>query len=295
MIFITNHKVKPVSAPEKNKEEVSGIEFEDLSEHDHAHGLNKVDGFNSDLKNRFTFIKIPFSTYVKIDNFIRQPIFGQTVQYTFNFINPDGRIPDLETHHFDTTTYYHEQPYCRLACSKVHAMMSLSDKTSEVPVKNKGCFQELTKSPVHDSMSHETDNTFNNPCPSPIVAKIQVPVVLGEYDMEICLEETTLIDKGIVSIMDVSKEVILTNCKFLPTSFSPSLDQTNRIASSGILFVEGYIQEGIEYIPAINREMKPPREWLKKVFYQIEQKTMIDLKIQLLQIQQVKASDTNYK
>lgn len=288
VIFITNHKARLVSAPHKQKKTVVG---KDLNE-EQAYEMNEMDSIHSDLKNHYKLLKIPFTTYKKINQFLYPPISGHTNQQTINYASPHRQTTDLETYHFDTTTYYQEHPYCRLSCSNIQTIFNLSNQPAVVPVKNNTIFQELTKYPVQNSFSKETNEMISSSAkPSPLSARIQVPVVLGEYNMEICIDETTQINKGIVGIKEVSKEVVLTHCHFLPTSYSPSFDQTKKIASAGTLFVEGFIQEGIKYIPAINHERTPPREWIKKVFTHIDQKIMIDLKIQLLQIQQVETTD----
>ncbi|MBZ5753383.1 BC_2427 family protein [Metabacillus rhizolycopersici] len=284
MKFINNHKITSFSAPKNTKAEARDFDFVELSNYKNANKNTTLTGSNTSIGNQVKFIKIPFSTYIKIDDFLQQPIFGHTAQHLLNFKDQTGLNPDLKTHQLNTTTYYHEQPYGRLVFSNVHAMMNLSNESSKVPKKNNNCQQKITKPFKQNSNSQEMDDIFSNTFP---FANFHVPVVLGEYDIGILLEENTLIDKGIVKILEVSKEVVLTNCKFLPSSFTHSSDQAKRTASNGILFVEGFIQESMEYLPAINREKMSPREWLKNIYYQVDQKIMVDLKIQLLQLVQI--------
>ncbi|MGJ9458013.1 BC_2427 family protein [Oceanobacillus sp. CF4.6] len=275
-----NNKIRSLSAPKNTK----AVE---LSNHKNANKHTIVTGYNTSIRNQVKHIKVPFSTYIKIDNFLQQPIFVHTVERSLNFKDQTGMSPDFETSQLNTSTYYHEQPYGRLVFSNVHSMMNLNKESSKVSKKNNNFQQEITKPFKQNSNSLKGPDIFSNTFP---FAKFLIPVVLGEYDIEIVLEENTPMDKGIIRILDVSTEVVLTNCKFLPSNFKHSSDQEKRIASNGILFVEGYIQESMEYLPAINWEKISPREWLKKVYYRVDQKIMAHLKIQLLQLVQIENS-----
>jgi hypothetical protein len=74
MIFITNHKARPISAPKKQKETVAGIGFDE----EYAYKMNEMEGFHSDLQNHFKLLKLPFKTYIKINQFHYPPMFGHT-------------------------------------------------------------------------------------------------------------------------------------------------------------------------------------------------------------------------
>jgi hypothetical protein len=264
MIFVTNHKVRPVSAPRKQKKTVVGTDFDE----EHAYEMNEIERIHSDLKNHFRLLKIPFTTHIKINQFLYPPIFGHTNQHTIKYVSPYHQTADLETHHFDTITYYHDQPYCRLSCSNVQAIFNLTNHPAIAPVKNNNIFQELTKSPVLDSFSKETDETISSSAKTSLLsaAKIQVPVVLGEYDMGVCIDETTQINKGIVGIKEVSKEVVLTHChsaveikrilkdveieqcKLVPVGpFVPINDSGFFTSDNAKLFISGFIRKNIEY------------------------------------------------
>ncbi|WP_087972262.1 BC_2427 family protein [Oceanobacillus rekensis] len=248
--------------------------------HKNVNKNSNLIGYNTSIGNQVQHIKVPFSTHIKIDDFLQQPIFVHTAERSFNFKDQTGMSPDFETYQLNTSSYYHEEPYGRLVFSNVHAMMNLNKESSRVSKKNNDFQQEIMKPIKQNTNSldgHDILNTFP-------IAKFLIPVILGEYDIEIVLEKNTLMDKGIIKILDVSTEVVVTNCKFLPSNFIHSSDHMKQTASNGILFVEGFIQESIEYLPAINWEKISPREWLKKVYYRVDQKIMVHLKIQLLQL-----------
>ena len=276
MKFNNNYQITSLSATNNTK----AVE---ISNHNNVNKNTVLAGYNTSIGNQVKHIKVPFSTYIKIDDFLQQPIFVHTAERSFNFKDQTGMNPDFETYHLNTSTYYHEQPYGRLAFSNVHAMMNLNKESSKVSKNSNNIQQEITKPFKQKSNSLEEHDVFRNAFP---YAKFLIPIVLGEYDIEIALEENTLMDKGIMEILEVSTEVVLTNCKFLPSKFNYSSDQTTRTASNGVLFIEGFIQESMEYLPAINWEKMSPREWLKKVYYRVDQKIAVDLKIQLLQLVQ---------
>ncbi|WP_249872140.1 BC_2427 family protein [Oceanobacillus saliphilus] len=275
MKFNNNYKITSLSAPKKTKT----VELSNY--HKNSDKNTVLTGYNTSMGNQVKHIKVPFSTYIKIDDFLQKPIFFHTAESSLNFKDQTGMSPDFETYQLNTSTYYHEQPYGRLVFSNVHSMMNLNKESSKVSKKNNNFQQEITRPSKQNSNSLEGHDIFSSTFP---FAKFLIPVVLGEYDIEIVLEENTLMDKGIIRILDVSTEVVLTNCKFLPSNFKHSSDQAKRTASNGILFVEGFIQESMEYLPAINWEKVSPREWLKKVYYRVDQKIIANLKIQLLQL-----------
>ncbi|MBP2078008.1 BC_2427 family protein [Oceanobacillus polygoni] len=280
MKFNNNYKVTSRSAPKNTK----AIE---ISNHKDANKNTMLTGSNTSTGNQVQHIKIPFSTYIKVDDFLQQPIFVHTAERSLNFKDQTGMSSDFKTFQLNTSNYYHEQPYGRLVFSNVDAMMNLNKESSKVSKKNNNFQQEITKPFKQNSKLLEGHDILSNTFP---FAKFLIPVVLGEYDIDIVLEEDTLVDKGIVKILDASTEVVLTNCKLLPTNFNHSSDQVIRTASNGILFVEGFIQESIEYLPAINWQKLSPREWLKNVYYRVDQKIMVHLKIQLLQLVQFENS-----
>ncbi|WP_085991455.1 BC_2427 family protein [Oceanobacillus senegalensis] len=297
MKFNNNYKKITSRSTPKNTKPVERLNHKNTNKktklnHKNTNKKANLTGFNSSIGNQIKHIKVPFSAYKKIDDFLQQPVFVHTAERSLNFKDQTGLSPDFETYQMNTSTYYHEQPYGRLVFSNVHAMMNLSKDSSKVSKKTNNLQQEITKPFQQNSNTNvlEGPDIFSNTFP---FAKFLIPVVLGEYDIEIVLEEHTLMDKGIIKILEVPTEVILTNCKFIPSNFNHSSDQAKQTASNGILFVEGYIQESMEYFPAINWEKISPREWLKNVYYRVDQKLIVHLKIQLLQLVQFENFYTN--
>jgi hypothetical protein len=236
-------------------------------------------------------IKSPFSTFVEIDNFLHPPVFGGTVQHTSEFLDLNNRqIPQLDTKLFYTTTYYPEQPYCCLVSSKIHEIIFFTDTIHTYGTKNKKNHYKSIVVPIHDSLFTKTKETNNRPCTSHDFIQIRVPVVVGEYEIEICLEEDVVFEEEIMKVNEISKEVVLTNCKFVPTQFSPSFDNGTCTALKGNLFIEGYIHQNIEYTAIYNRNEGSTQKEPVAHLRQLRQKIVLDLIIHLLQVQQVRVS-----
>ncbi|HZH62077.1 MAG TPA: hypothetical protein VEY70_21425 [Metabacillus sp.] len=239
--------------------------------------------------------KIPFSSNIHINCFLHKPIYGDKIKHTLQHTDKNKPDQGIYTQQFTTSTYYQDQPFCKLVHSNIHAITSLYRKAqTKLNQKKENESNNFTPLPkghsssigTNNNIEHENNYTF---------PKAQLPIVLGEYETEIILKRSIPFKKGITNIIDISKELVLTNCQFLPTGFSEYSNKIKRYASKGTLFIEGYIEESIEYIPAINNELIPPRDWLKTICYQIDQKLIIELKLLLLQLQVVDSSSMSSK
>ena len=275
-----------VSGPEDNLDD--GIkctrETNNVDETSYANEFHKSAGVRS------MTLKIPISTFAEIDNFLHPPIFGSTIQNEFKFIDPyNKQIPQLDTKVFDNITYYHEQPYCHLIGFKSHEIIFSTDPnhTHRANVKEENDYYPSVVFPIHDPLSIKTSETNNNTCPAHESVNIRVPVVIGEYNIEICFEKDVLFEEKVYKVKEISKEVVLTNCKFVPDGFSDSTADGTRKALRGKLFIEGYVYQSIEYISVNNRDDKSVPKELEISFHLLRQKIVLNLMIQLLQVQKV--------
>ncbi|MFD0048629.1 BC_2427 family protein, partial [Actinomycetes bacterium NPDC127524] len=222
--------------------------------------------------------KSPFSIHVEIDDFLHAPICGDIVQNTFEFLDQNTKqTPEFETKLINTTSYYPEQPDCRLVCSKIHELVSLTVNQNEGR-HNKGYHYQSVVVPVHDSLLTEAEESNNNSC-----VHIRVPVVLGEYKIEVCLEENVTFREEVIGINEVSKEIVLSNFRLVPTVLSQPLKNGTRTVLKGKLLLEGYICQKIEYaaIPNKNTDSLNPLK-------QLNQKMAVELIIHIQQVQQVR-------
>ncbi|ETI70525.1 BC_2427 family protein [Neobacillus vireti] len=221
--------------------------------------------------------KSPFSIHVEIEDFLHAPICGDIVQNTFEFLDLNNKqTPDVNTKLNNTTTYYPEQPDCRLVCSKIHEIVSLTDSQNEGN-NNKNNHYRAVAVPLHDSLFTKEESNHNS------YVHIRVPVVIGEYKIEIGLKENITFKEEVIGIKEISKEVVLSNFRLVPTVLSQSLNNGTRTVLKGNLFIEGYILQKIEYTALSNKntESFTPST-------QLNQKMVVELIIHILQVQQVR-------
>ncbi len=226
--------------------------------------------------------KSPFSTYIEITDFLHAPIYGENVQKsTFEFLDlQDNLTPQLETKLFHTIMDYPEQLNYRLVRSNINQMISLM-RTDKNDKKNK--YHHLYKTgvvPLHNTQTIHKGET--NTYSSDFFIHIRVPVVLGEYKIEICMEEYIAFDKGIKEVKEITNEVVLSDCRFVPIHKSQTLENETCTVLKGNLFIKGYIQHNIEYTVS----NKPNETDIHP--NQLCQNIVIELVIHLLQVQKIK-------
>jgi len=262
-IYSHKHSLKIEHVSKRDK-------YDDACESSNSHQFHKSSGVRSRA------IKIPISTFVDIDNFLHPAIFGSTTQNTFKFIDHSKML--------DTITYYHEQPYCHLVGFKSHEIFLLTDPVYQANAKEKDNNKSVVV-PLHDPDSVKKRESHNHICPYHESLNIRVPVVVGEYNIEICLEKDVRFEEKVNMVKEISKEVILTNCKFVPADFSNSTADGSREALSGKLFIEGYIHQRIEYNAVDHGNDKFIAK--ENSFHSLHQKIVVDLMVDLLQVQKI--------
>ncbi|MBA4538016.1 hypothetical protein H1Z61_12945 [Bacillus aquiflavi] len=217
-------------------------------------------------------VTIPFSVVCKIDQFVQSPLFGSTTKHTFKFIDRNEKItPSFNTQFFKTFTRYTNEPYCELVSSTVQEIVFIE----EAPLPNEKKSNQLCKIyclPLFESSIHEeVSNDLTN-------FTLKIPVVNGEYKLEVCLEEDIQLEEKVFLIKEVSSEAGFKTCKFIPTRFS-LLENGRQKVLEGELFLEGFVQQNIEYsiVPHKDKENKN----------QLRQKIVVEFIIELLQVQKV--------
>jgi hypothetical protein len=79
------------------------------------------------------------------------------------------------------------------------------------------------------------------------IINIRVPVVVGEYKINVCLEEPIVFKERVLRIKDISNSITLQNCRFIPTDCSSVLENGTSTALKGKLLLEGLLHQDIEY------------------------------------------------
>lgn len=269
---------------------------ESNGENKNAEGENLSTPFPEPVQGEVCSItqKSSFSTYVEINDFLHAPICGENIQNTFEFLDLNNKlIPQFETKLFHTITDYPEQPDCRLARSKINKIVFLMKTDSHPKNNQKNTLLKSVVAPLHNSQSINKGGVNNHSYSTEDFMHIRVPVVVGEYKIEICLEEFMLFEKGIVEVKDISSEVVLTNCRFVPNRFSKSLGNGTCTALKGNLFIEGYIHQNIEYISSHTGDEIPVQN--KEFIHsnQLCQNIVLDLIIHMFQVQKIQVSMAN--
>lgn len=234
---------------------------------------------------------IPFSTYVEINDFLHAPICGENVQNKFEFLDLNNKlIPRFETKLFNSITDYPEQPDCRLARSKINKIIFLMRTDTYAKNNQKKNPPKSAVVPLHKSQSIKKEEINNHSYSTKDFMHIRVPVVVGEYKIEICLEEYIEFEKGIVGIKDISSKAVLTNCKFVPKHFSKTLGNGTCTALKGNLFIEGYIHQNLEYTNSYTGNEAPVQNESFIHSNQLCQNIVLELIIHMLQVQKIRVS-----
>ena len=285
-----NFKSSTLKNKLQNKKKVDEPKFNFMNELGGQEEVDEIDSVDHTGKVCFMTKKSPFSIHAEIDDFFRAPICSNLVQNTFEFINLNNKqSPQFDTKIFNTITYYPEQLDCRLVCSEIHEIIFSTD-THTYSTNNKNDHYKSVIVPLHDSSFMKTERINNNSYTSYNCIHIRVPVVIGEYKIEICLEEHIVFEEEVIRVKEISKEVVLTSYKFIPTQFSQALGNGVCTALKGNLFIEGYVHQDIEYTAFNNRNGGSIQKKSVTHLNQISQKIVLDLIIHLLQVQKVRVS-----
>ncbi|MFF2533519.1 BC_2427 family protein [Brevibacillus sp. NPDC058079] len=232
-----------------------------------------------------------FSTIVKIKDFLHPPIFGGIDQNTIEFIDLNNKQqPQLDTKLVNSTAHYQEEIFGRLIHSTISGSIFLTTTVHACNMNKQDNLYHTFAAPIHDSPDTISAETNNISCPAHHFINIRVPVIVGEYKVEIPLDEDIMFEEEIRGIKGISNEVILKECRLVPTQFYSSLGEGTRKAREGDLFLEGYIQQNIEYSVADKTNGTTIQKEPVMNFYQLHQKIAVELIVHILQIQPVRIS-----
>ncbi|WP_429844381.1 BC_2427 family protein [Brevibacillus sp. FIR094] len=273
------------------------IEVKDSKDIEHVSQMEQVDEptnnpqIESSKRGRIHSLttKSPFSTIVKIKDFLHPPIFGGIDQNTIEFIDLNNKQwPQLDTKIVNSTAHYQEKIFGRLIHSKISGSIFLTTTVHAYQMNKQDNLYRTIAVPIHDSPDTISAETNNMSCPTHHFINIRVPVIVGEYKVEIPLDEDIMFAEEILGIKGISNEVILKECRLVPTQFHPSLGEGTSKAREGDLFLEGYIHQNIEYSVADKTNDTTIQKESVMNFYQLHQKIAVELIVHILQIQPVR-------
>jgi hypothetical protein len=243
---------------------------------------SKTNVLHSKGAARFINIKNSFSIFVDLDDFVHLPIIADETQDIFEFIDANKKQScQSHTKFVDTVTSYQEQPYCHLALSKVHEIIFIDDIKNNHK-NDESTLQKAIITPIHD-VTEAKNKEFSQASTMCDFVTTKMPLIIGEYKIEICIEEDMKIKEEIMKILDISKEVVLIDCKFVPSEFSEKLPNGTRKAIKGKLFIEGCVNQNIEYIGVSTANTKSGTN-----LAQFRQKIVLELMIELMQVQRLR-------
>lgn len=228
-------------------------------------------------------IKKPFSTFVEIDDFLQEPLFGEINQNTFEFLGQSNTQSfESDTKFITTTTCYPERPSCHLVSSAIHEIIYLTNISRRDRLGKQGeTSGQSIVTPIHTSKKIGKSKHINE---ANDYIKIRVPVVLGEYNIELCIEEEILFEEKVIRVKEVTNHIVLTKCHFIPIGFSKSLGDGTCAVSNGMLAIEGYIEQNIKYSAM---PPKKSRNRKRRKIMKLHEKITLELIIQLLQEQAI--------
>ncbi|PEY28104.1 hypothetical protein CN354_28515, partial [Bacillus cereus] len=243
--------------------------------------IERVDNSPPELKEgrlaRLMTVKIPFSTIAEVADFLISPIVSSTSEEVFAFQNEETEtFRELDTKLLATVHHYNEQPYCRLISSKLFEKRIFLEFSSENYIKHSG-ENQLEQSlwvPIHNlNLKQRNEKKSSN------YVTTKLPVEIGKYKTEISLEERVMFQEE-VEIKEVLQEIVLTDSKFFSQKVLKSKENSITI-EKGKLLVEGYVVQRIEYTMGCSNEQNG------LVRYQLLQKIVLELIVQILQEQEV--------
>ncbi|NME05806.1 hypothetical protein [Psychrobacillus sp. BL-248-WT-3] len=241
--------------------------------------IYRVKGPTSNIKTKTIYI--PFSTYVDIEDFMNPALYGSAKQEGYNFLPTNNdHFPLLDTVFFDSMYFFQEELYCHLLGYKVHEILfsAHNNDSQKLSVAENNLYKSQVK------VRHNSGQKENK---LPLAVHIKVPVIIGEYDVEISLKRALDLEERVVNIKELSKDIQLASCKFIPSSFEQSNEEGVQQATRGKLLIEGTIIQRIEYTVLSESEEKLRKKDLPSESPKVQQNAVIELVLQLLQVQKV--------
>ncbi|WP_254610133.1 MULTISPECIES: BC_2427 family protein [unclassified Bacillus (in: firmicutes)] len=275
--------VEGEKSAEGDKEADEPIE-QSVEEEKSAEEKKEADNSASELKNgsaaRSIIVKTPFSTVAEVSDFLNLPILSSKDEEVFIFQNETEKmLNELEAKMLATVHHYHEEPYCYFISSKLFENRVLLEVINLEDISDFGdsYIKQSFWTPMHNMVSKEKKDSISNN-----YITTRLPIEIGKYKTEIGLKEKVIFQEKVTGIKGISQEVILTDSKL----FSPeakNVKQNPVTVEKGILLVDGYILQRIEYIVACSNE----KSMSQKKVYQLMQNMILELVVQILQEQEV--------
>jgi len=226
---------------------------------------------------------IPFTIFAEIDDFLRLPISGNIIQQKALFLEGDDQTQQSESHSqfIHTELSYPEPIQFRLARSTINEIISFTTENEMQHAKNQ--IYETIAKPIHmpSQKKGKPECTHNH-------IEVRVPVVVGEYEMEINMSNQVFFEQEVLDFKEISRNVELKNFEFIPVQYGKSLGNGTCTVSKGKIALKGEFLQKIKYSANTNHNENASQQ--KRKNNRLHQRMVLNLIVHLSQIQKIKAT-----
>lgn len=227
---------------------------------------------------------IPFTIFVEIDDFLRLPISGNIIQQSALLLEGDNQTQQSESHSrfIHTELFYPDPMQYRLVRSTINEIISFSTENEMQHADNR--IYETIANPIH---IHSQKKKGKPECTHNYI-EVRVPVVVGEYEIEINMSNQVFFEQEVLGFKEISSNVELRNFKFIPNQSGKSLGNGTCTVSKGKITLEGEIFQNFRYSAKTNNNENASQQ--KQKNNRLHQRMALNLTVHLSQIQKIKAT-----
>lgn len=227
---------------------------------------------------------IPFTIFVEIDDFLRLPISSNIIQQSALFLEGDNQTQQSESHSqfIHTELSYPDPMQYRLVRSTIDEIISFTSENEMQYAENR--IYETIANPIH---MHSQKKNSKPECTHNHI-EVRVPVVVGEYEIEINMSNQVFFEQEVLGFKEISRNVELRNFKFIPVQSGKSLDNGTYMVSKGKIKLEGIIFQNFRYSANTNHNENASQQ--KQKNNRLHQRMALNLTVHLSQIQKIKAT-----
>ncbi|MFB3167784.1 hypothetical protein P5G62_011775 [Neobacillus sp. 179-C4.2 HS] len=186
---------------------------------------------------------IPLSEVITKSTFIENPPFDSIVEMGNEQITPSISEESGQEHTFHVNKVDEKEKDQTIVSSDT-LKTDLEDQ--ELQKKSYEYKEEQLTSSI--DLLGINDLKENNLITATDPLNIQIPVIVGKYNIEICLEDEEIFEEKVKEIREISNKVLLTTCKFIPSELSQVLDNGSCKALKGNLLIDGIIEQQIKFV-----------------------------------------------
>ncbi|ETT88295.1 MULTISPECIES: BC_2427 family protein [Viridibacillus] len=271
-----NRTIKTESVADIEEQEIKKKRIEDKEEHNVTPPSNFGNIYSKENI-------IPFTIFVDINDFLRRPIGGDIIQQSALFLEGDDQTQQSESHSqfIHTELSYPEPVKYRLVRSKINEIISFTTE-NEMHHAEKRIYETVANS-IHmpsQKKKGKPECTHNH-------IEVRVPVVVGEYEIEINMSNQVFFEQEVLGFKEISRNVELINFKFTPVQYGKSLGNGTCTICKGKVALEGEILQRFKYSANTNHNKNAAQKQKKN---RLHQRMVLNLIVHLSQIQKIKAT-----